>query len=85
MFLLLLACRVATVVDWCVDNPGECDTCEADADCQYGGNPCTETVYCAHASASIAVIQIGCDEALEYAWPEPSTCACRAGVCQSEE
>ncbi len=85
MLVHFFACRVATTVNWCVENPGECATCETDGDCAYSGNPCTETVYCAHDAAEIAVVQIGCDAAIEYAWPDDATCACSAGVCRSGE
>jgi hypothetical protein len=84
MFLLLLiACRTATVVDACASDPEWCPTCADAADCAYTGNPCTATVYCAHVDAPIAVIQIGCDPAIEYTWPAADTCGCEAGVCGS--
>lgn len=86
MFLLLLAaCRQATVVDACLDEPDLCPACAEDADCALGGNACTETVYCLHEDATFAVIQIGCSKALEYDWPPADTCGCIDTVCQSTE
>ena len=83
LLLLALACRSATVVDACASDPDWCLACDASADCAYTGNPCTETVYCAHVDAPIAVIQIGCDPAIEYTWPEADTCGCVAATCAS--
>ncbi len=77
---LLLACRTATVVDACAADPARCLACERDADCAFGGNPCTDTVYCAHRDAEIAVIEIGCDAAIEYAWPDDAACTCAGEV-----
>lgn len=82
--LFVASCRTAEVVSWCDEHPGECAACASDDDCKYSGNPCTETVYCAHRDAGISVVEIGCDSALEYAWPDPSTCQCDASVCRSE-
>jgi len=73
------------VVNWCESNPEDCLACDADVDCAYGGNPCTETVYCAHVEQSIAVIQIGCDAALEHPWPPDPTCHCVEGACRADE
>ncbi len=84
MLVVLLACASpAVVIDACVDDPSLCTPCEADADCAYTGNPCTETVYCASTDAAIAVIEIGCSAATERPWPAPETCACDAGTCRS--
>ena len=84
MLFLLLACRTATVRDACDVDPEYCLTCDGDTDCGYTGNPCTETVYCAHGDAAIAVIQIGCDKAIEYAWPADETCRCIEGSCAAD-
>ncbi|MFZ5477259.1 MAG: hypothetical protein ACOZNI_10845 [Myxococcota bacterium] len=81
MLLLFFACRVAEVVDWCDENP--CLACEGDAECGFTGNACVETVYCAHDDEQIAVIEIGCSEATEYAWPSDDACACVDGACRS--
>ncbi len=84
MALLAASCRRAEVANHCVEHPGECQPCASNEDCRYSGNPCTETVYCAQKDTPIAVIDIGCDSAVEYAWPDPSTCQCEASVCRSE-
>ncbi|MFN7144539.1 MAG: hypothetical protein ACK4YP_12245 [Myxococcota bacterium] len=81
ILFLLLACRTATVVDACDADPAHCFTCASSDECGFTGNACTETVFCAHEDASIAVIQIGCDRALEYAWPDDAACACVDGGC----
>ncbi len=87
LLLLALGCPAftlsgaATVIDACAADPEWCITCDDAADCAFTGNPCTETVYCAHADAQIPVIQIGCDPAVEYTWPDPESCACVAGAC----
>ncbi|MDP2310283.1 MAG: hypothetical protein Q8P18_29980 [Pseudomonadota bacterium] len=83
LLALLIACRVAEVVDYCVDEPEACAGCMSDEDCLYAGNACTEAVYCTQSGAGPSVIQIGCSEAIEYAWPEPDTCGCVEGVCRS--
>ena len=82
---LLVACpRPAEVVVAC-DEPtadtGSCRPCEDDQDCGFSGNPCTETVYCAHVDTPIAVIEIGCSAALEHRWPDDQQCACVSGAC----
>lgn len=83
--LLLLGCPApAEVVDWCAAHPDDCLACEADADCAFGGNPCTEVVYCAHVDQPIAVVQIGCSEALEHPWPPSAACGCVDGACASD-
>lgn len=81
--LLLLACPRATVVDACLEDPELCPACEGDEDCGFSGNPCTDTVYCAHDAAELAVVQIGCSEALERRWPPDEDCACVDAICQS--
>lgn len=78
---LLLACRVATVVDACEDNPESCLTCDASADCVFHGNHCFDTVICGHEDLPLAFPMIGCDAALEYAWPDAAACACVDRVC----
>ncbi|MDP2316605.1 MAG: hypothetical protein Q8P41_27170 [Pseudomonadota bacterium] len=82
---LLLACRTATVVNACDLDPSLCLACSTDDECVYTGNACTETVYCAHEDAPIAVVQIGCDRVAEYAWPAPETCRCVAGACSADQ
>lgn len=80
--LSFAACRgQATVVNACDQNADLCLPCTSDADCGFTGNPCTETVLCAHRDAAIATIELGCDEALEYAWPDDDECQCQ-GTCQ---
>jgi hypothetical protein len=79
---LLAGCRSAEVVNHCLNAGGDCPPCASDADCAFTGNPCTEKVFCAHRESSIAVADIGCDEAIEYGWPDPEECACVASVCQ---
>lgn len=80
----LLACATpATVVNWCDENPDGCPPCTSDAECVFQGNACTETVYCAHEDAEIAVVMIGCSEASEHPWPDPLECMCGSGgVCE---
>lgn len=85
MFLFLLACRMATPVSACDLDEANCIACQRDAECGYTGNACTETVYCAHQDASIAVIEIGCSKAVEYQWPDASTCGCVDGFCAVRE
>jgi hypothetical protein len=80
--LVLAGCRQATVVDACsLEGDGMCPVCESDEQCHYTGNPCLATVYCAHEDAQIAVIEIGCEAATEYAWPDDATCRCVANAC----
>lgn len=83
--LLLPGCPRATVVDACVEDPALCPACEGDLDCAFTGNPCTDTVYCAHVDAPISVIQIGCSPALERRWPPDEDCACIDAVCRSAD
>lgn len=79
--LLLLACRTATVVNACDEDPSWCLPCASDRECVLMGNPCLETVYCAQEGAQIATIEIGCSDEMEYVWPEASTCTCQSGFC----
>lgn len=87
--LLLWACRTATVVDACesrVEDTDACRPCASDADCTLTGNPCLETVYCAHTDVVIMVPDIGCSPAVEYAWPDASACGCLDdGFCGATE
>lgn len=75
----------AEVHDYCLDHPGECEPCQADDHCRFTGNPCTDAVYCAREGTPIAVVDIGCSEALERRWPDDDECVCVDQVCQSEE
>lgn len=81
--LLLLACRVAEVTEPCLDDPELCPPCSSDDECSLQGNPCLETVACAHEDAGLAFVQIGCSKGTEYAWPEPEVCQCVDEVCQA--
>ncbi len=82
LLLSLSACQPeAEVVDYCALEPDNCPPCVSDAECRFSGNPCTDTVYCAHVEAAISVVQIGCSEAQERAWPPAETCACRQSAC----
>lgn len=83
LWILLIACRTAEVVDVCVEDPEACAGCTEDEQCLLGGNPCLETVYCGQEGSMPAVIEIGCSEALEYAWPPKETCGCVEGTCRS--
>lgn len=75
--LLFCACRgQATVVNACAQDEALCLPCASDRDCRFTGNPCTETVYCAHRDAPVVTVDLGCDEALEYGWPDDSECRC---------
>lgn len=85
MLLLLLACRTAEVIDACAADPELCPTCTSSAECEYTGNPCNDTVFCAHRAAPVSVTAIGCDAALEYSWPDDATCQCVASVCEYVE
>ena len=78
---LLTGCRVATIVDYCAEEPADCLVCESDADCSFQGNDCTETVTCAHNQTGLAFIMIGCSDATTYQWPEAAACACVAAAC----
>ena len=80
-----LSCKRAAIVDACLEDPDLCPACASDDDCAFGGNACTETVYCAHVDAEIAVVMIGCSPAMEYAWPSDEDCVCSASVCQSAD
>lgn len=82
LFFAVQGCKQATVVNGCDYGQEACLECAADSECRYAGNPCTETVYCAHDDASIAVIEIGCDAAIEYAWPDAGTCQCVERRCE---
>jgi len=81
---VLLGCR-AEVIDWCVDNPGECPDCTIDDECVFGGNSCQEVVYCGHVDAEISVSMEGCSSELAYSWPDDDQCRCNAGVCASAD
>ncbi len=91
ILLALVACQgQAEVVDIC-DTVSEdtvdtgiyavCQPCKSDSDCAFQGNSCTETTYCAHVDASIAVVEIGCSKALEYKWPDDEDCLCVDQEC----
>lgn len=84
LLALLLACRAAEVQNPCLDDPGLCPACSSDADCSLQGNPCLETVHCAHRDAGLMTIDIGCSEALEYSWPPDDECRCVESACQAE-
>jgi hypothetical protein len=83
--LALAACKKADVVDLCVEDPEACPACAADTECVFGGNSCTDTVYCAHEDAEYAVISIGCSPAQERRWPDDAECACQQEVCSSSK
>ena len=83
LIALLMACRVATVQDLCVEQPELCPACAEDTECVYGGNNCYETVDCLHQDAEVAYPDLGCSDALTYRWPDPETCGCVEGVCRS--
>ena len=85
MLLLFSACRTASVVDACDLDDSLCLSCASDAACGYTGNACTDTVYCAHQDAEITVVEIGCDPAVEYAWPADDTCRCVASACTAAD
>lgn len=72
----------ATVVDACDKSETLCLPCSSDAECGFTGNNCTETVYCTHSDAQIAVVQIGCDDITTYSWPADEQCACEQGRCR---
>jgi hypothetical protein len=76
------ACRVATVYEPCVDDPGSCPACAGDEDCSFQGNDCTESVYCAHLDAGLTFIEIGCLESAVYSWPPDDECRCVEAVCR---
>ncbi|MCB9796428.1 MAG: hypothetical protein H6741_27340 [Alphaproteobacteria bacterium] len=83
--LLLLWGCLAEVRDPCVEDPALCPACEADDECVFQGNPCLETVDCAHREAGLAYIQIGCSPAQEKRWPADDQCVCEASVCRSAD
>jgi hypothetical protein len=84
--LLLGSCAPrAEIVDYCVENPGECAPCTADDQCSFTGNPCLDAVYCAREGTAIAVADLGCSAALERRWPEDEACVCAAQRCESAE
>jgi hypothetical protein len=76
------ACRVATVYEPCVDDPGACPACAGHDECSFQGNDCTDAVYCAHVESGLSFIEIGCVEASEYSWPPDEECRCIDGVCR---
>lgn len=83
---LLATCAPrADVVDYCLENPGECAPCSADDECSFTGNPCLDTVYCAREGTPIAVAELGCSAALERRWPDDGACVCVDQICQSDE
>lgn len=84
--IAVAACqRPAAVLDACDEKQEWCLPCNGIEDCQLTGNACTEFVYCAHEDALISVVALGCDEAMEYAWPDASACQCVASVCRYRE
>jgi hypothetical protein len=85
LLLVLVGCRQAEVIDACSLGAEYCPSCITNEECLFSGNACTEAVYCAHQEAGVSVVQIGCDEALEYAWPDDSACQCQAGACAAVE
>ena len=78
--LALAACHPATPVDLCDVDTDQCLPCSSDTECNFVGNPCLDTVYCAQEDASVAVPEIGCTSASEYTWPDNSECRC-VGTC----
>lgn len=88
LVLWWIGCKAAEVVDVCaaqVLDTGACLPCEGPADCVFTGNPCLDTVYCAHQGTPLAVAELGCSEAVEYRWPPAEACTCVDGVCASTE
>lgn len=81
LLLTLLACRDATVVSACDEDPANCVTCIDDGQCVLMGNPCLSTVYCAEQDLQLSTIDIGCTSNAEYTWPPPSSCTCQANRC----
>lgn len=80
---LLGGCREqAEVIEHCATSDAGCPACSSHADCVFTGNACTETVFCTHRNVAIDVIEIGCDSALEYSWPDEKQCACSSSVCR---
>jgi hypothetical protein len=79
------ACRLATVYEPCVDDPGSCPICSSDDECTFQGNECTDSVYCAHVDSGLSFIEIGCLEGSEYAWPPDDECRCVEATCQWDE
>jgi hypothetical protein len=80
--LLLAGCRSAEVVNHCLQADGNCPPCSFNSECGFTGNPCAKNVVCVHRDVPIASVDIGCDEAIEYSWPDPEECACVSSVCQ---
>jgi hypothetical protein len=89
LLLLLSACdllrREAEVYDFCdpeIDTgAAACLPCEADGDCTLAGNPCYDTVACAHRDDLVAVPDLGCSKAIEHPWPDPAGCRCLDDRC----
>ncbi len=84
--IALGACSIhgeADLVNHCEGE--ECIPCASDDACVIAHNPCTETAVCGHVDDELAVVQIGCSEALEYTTPEPERCQCVQEVCQATE
>ena len=77
-----LACRNATVVNGCDVSDDACLACSGNDECAFTGNACLEAVYCAHVDAPINVLEIGCEDLAEYAWPDAGNCGCVAGFCE---
>ncbi len=87
VFILLLACRTAELLDACEGDQTDtatCIPCASSEECGITGNPCLETAWCAHEQALIAVPDIGCSAALEYRWPPDDRCACVEGLCAAQ-
>ncbi len=74
-FALLVGCPAPLeAVDHCEAN-GVCTPCDGDAACVVAANPCGEVALCGHVDDDIAVIALGCSEALERPLP-PEACVC---------
>lgn len=85
--LLLVACASpATPYDACdvslaTPTPGTCTPCADDGQCTFQGNPCLDTVACAHTDDDLAFVLIGCDPVQEHPWPPDTDCRCVDEVC----
>lgn len=85
VFLAAACGRDQEIIDPCLEDPGLCSPCNADAQCVIVSNSCHEYGSCVPADDDFAVAQDGCSAALEYDVPADSECVCEDTVCRSAD